>query len=176
MNTSMIFNLNWLDYIFIGVIGISALISLIRGFVREALSLAIWILAIWLAFNFASLLSVYFEPYIHTPSLRFIACFATVVLVTLIVGTIACHLIVKLINVTGLSGTDRLLGLIFGVARGVLLVAVMILVLQLTSLTRNDWWKESQLAPEFQGVVKWLHNFVPDQVRTLSSIIAEQRG
>lgn len=161
----------WADLAIVGIIAVSALISLMRGFVREAISLATWIVAVWVAVRFAGILASHLSSYIHTPSLRAAAAFAGLFLVVVILGGLVNFLFSQLIERTGLSGTDRLLGLIFGVARGVLLIAVLILLGNFLNLDKDPWWKSSQLIPHFQILADWLQSFVPEQINQLSQAI-----
>jgi membrane protein required for colicin V production len=154
----------WADYIIIAIIGLSLLISLVRGFVREALSLVIWVAAFWISFNFYTILAGLLESLIHTPSLRMITAFGSLFLATLLLGALVSYLIAQLIDKTGLSGTDRVLGIVFGGARGVLLVAVLIMLAQLTPLPQDPWWKGSLLIPHFQPIEQWLHGLLPPTV------------
>lgn len=152
------------DYIIIGIMVLSLLISLVRGFVREALSLVMWIAAFWIAFTFYNTLANLLLNIIHTPSLRMIVAFGALFLATLLLGSFIGYLFGQLIDKTGLSGTDRVLGVAFGFARGVLLVAVLIMLAKLTPLPQDPWWKASVLLPHFQPVVEWLHNLLPQSV------------
>ncbi len=154
----------WVDYVIIGIIALSSVMSLVRGFVREALSLALWILAFWVAFSFFRDLAVHLEPHISVPSARFGTAFAILFLTTLILGALVNFLIAQLVQKTGLSGTDRLLGVLFGAARGVVLVAIMVLLAGLTALPSDAWWQRSQLIPYFQELAMLLRGWLPHDI------------
>lgn len=155
--------MNWVDYAIIAIIGFSIAISLVRGFVREALSLVTWAAAFWIAFTFSAALSTLLVNLIHTASLRTVTAFGVLFLITLLLGALINYLIGQLVDKTGLSGTDRLLGVIFGFARGVLLVTVLIMLVKLM-LPQEPWWKDSQLVPQFLPIETWLHNLLPQSV------------
>jgi len=147
--------MNIADWVIIAVIGTSTLISIRRGFVKEALSLATWAVAFVVARLFGTQLATALEGYIDQPSVRIMAAFALLFVATLIVGAMINHLIGELIKLTGLSGTDRLFGMVFGLARGALIIVVFTAVAGLTPLTEDTWWKESKLIPHFQLVEEW---------------------
>lgn len=154
--------MNWLDYAILAVVGLSILISLVRGFVRETLSLLVWIAAFWVGLRFADPLSVYLVDYIASPSLRIGAAFAALFVGTLLLGAILNFVAGQLVGRTGLTGTDRFIGVFFGLARGVLVVAILVLAAGLTALPRESWWQESVLVDQIQpwvcriGVQEWL--------------------
>ena len=150
----------WVDWAIVAIIAISPLISLSRGFVKEALSLLTWIIAGAVARMFGGSLSEYLAGYIETPSARVIAGCAIMFVATLIVGAMINYLIGELVRVTGLSGTDRFLGMAFGAARGVLLVVVAVGLLSLGPVQQDGWWKESQLVPKFLLVADWSKNLI----------------
>lgn len=150
----------WVDWAIVAIIAISALISLSRGFVKEALSLVTWIIAGAVAWMFGGSLSEYLAGYIQTPSARVITGCAIMFVATLIVGAMINYLIGELVRVTGLSGTDRFLGMAFGAARGVLLVVVAVGLLSLGPVQQDGWWKESQLVPKFLLVADWSKNLI----------------
>ncbi|MGE7994045.1 CvpA family protein [Pseudomonas sp. NPDC089554] len=150
----------WVDWAIIAVIAVSSLISLKRGFVKEALSLLIWIIAGAVAWMFGGSLSQYLESYIQTPSARVIAGCTILFVATLLVGAMINFLIGELIRVTGLSGTDRFLGMAFGAARGALLVVVAIGLLSLGPVQQDPWWQESRLIPQFLLVADWSKNLI----------------
>ncbi len=148
------------DWAIIAIIAVSTLISLKRGFVKEALSLLIWIIAGAVAWMFGGSLSVYLESYIQTPSMRTIAGCAILFVATLLMGAMLNFLIGELIRVTGLSGTDRFLGMAFGAARGALLVVVAVGLLSLGPVQQDSWWQESRLIPQFLLVADWSKNLI----------------
>lgn len=170
MQTPVITNLNWADYSIIGIIAVSVLISFSRGFVREMFSLFTWIVAFWIGFKFSTQFSDLLSSYIKTPSIRVIAAFIILFVVTLILGSMLNFLITQLIVKTGLSGTDRMLGTIFGIARGVLLVSVILLMASLTAFAQDQWWRSSTLIPHFQWLIIWLKGFLPAKFSELSHL------
>lgn len=151
----------WVDYFIIGLITLSAAIGLWRGFVREAFSLALWVLAGWVGLTFSREFSVYLEPSLSYPSARIAAAFGALFIATLLLGGMLGFLIGKLVSATGFSGTDRLVGLMFGVARGAVIVAMLVLLAGLTPLPEDPWWKESRLIPPFQKLSLWLRDQLP---------------
>lgn len=156
---------NWVDYTILAMIGLSVFISLIRGFVREALSLATWVVAFWVALSFGSDLGPGLSPYIAHEHLRVIMAFAILFVITLVLGTLVSVLITQVIRKTGLSGMDRLLGVFFGAARGGLLVALLILSASLFAANKEEWWKTSLLIPKVMPMATWLKGYLPENVK-----------
>tara|TARA_Y100000780_G_scaffold232022_1_gene260434 strand:- start:75 stop:551 length:477 start_codon:yes stop_codon:yes gene_type:complete len=152
--------LTWVDWAIVAVIVVSALISLTRGFVKEALSLLTWVIAGLVAWLFGGALAELFVPYIETPSLRVIAACSILFVMTLLLGGLINYLIGQLVKVTGLSGTDRFLGMVFGAARGALLVVVAVGLLSLAPVEADTWWRESVVIPHFLLVADWSKNLI----------------
>jgi membrane protein required for colicin V production len=153
----------WIDYVILGIIGLSAVISLIRGFVREALSLAVWVIAFWVAWTFFRDLSLQLD-WFTVPSVRLGASFLILFIATLMVGALVNFLVGQLVDKTGLSGTDRMIGILFGAARGAILVAILVLLAGLTPFPNDPWWKESQLIGYFQELAVWLKQLLPADI------------
>jgi membrane protein required for colicin V production len=152
----------WIDYTIIGLILISSIIGLFRGIVREAFSLFTWIFASWVALNFSRQFSSFFlENIINIPSARIAVAFAILFIVTLIVGAIISFLLAELVKKTGLTGSDRFAGMIFGIVRGMVVVAMVVMLAGLTPLPEDSWWKESVLIPPFQSLAVWLRDHIP---------------
>ncbi|SDS14832.1 membrane protein required for colicin V production [Halopseudomonas xinjiangensis] len=150
----------WVDWLIIGIVAVSALISLTRGFVKEALSLVTWVVAGLVAWAFGGALAELLVGYIETPSIRVITACAILFVLTLILGGLINYLIGQLVLVTGLTGTDRFLGMVFGAARGVLLVVVAVGLLSLAPVEADTWWRESELIPHFLLVADWSKGFI----------------
>jgi membrane protein required for colicin V production len=148
--------MNWADWTICAIIALSALISLQRGFVKEALSLAVWFAAIVVSMLFHQNLQVLLADFIQTSSLRQIAAFAILFFITLIVGSMVNHLIAAIVKATGLSGTDRLLGTVFGVLRGAMLVLVILILMPaIVPIEQDDWYKQSIVIPKFLLMEAW---------------------
>ncbi len=154
----------WVDVAIIIIVTLSALISVLRGFVKEALSLVAWVLAFWVAFTFHQNLATILSQYIDTPSLRLISAFALLFVVTLIIAAIVNNLIATLVKKSGLTGTDRMLGVIFGIARGIVIVAILVLMAGLTQLPADPWWHDSIFIKHFQEMAIWLKSFLPEDI------------
>ena len=132
--------MNWVDYLIIGIILISAGISVVRGFIKEVLSLVSWAVALWVAVMFYAHLASLLTSYIDPATLRFFIAFIILFIVTLILGALVNHLISQLVEKTGLSGTDRALGVMFGILRGVAIVTILVLVAGVTPMPSDNWW------------------------------------
>lgn len=154
----------WIDILIVAIIAVSAVISLIRGFVQEALSLATWVAAFALAWFFFRPLAGQLEPLIDVSSIRLGVAYGVILLVVLLLGAFINRFMKTLVETTGLTGTDRLLGIFFGVARGALVVAILVLLAGLTPFPGDTWWRESQLIPYFQDIAVWLQGHLPDDI------------
>ena len=152
----------WVDYILLVIIAVSALLSLWRGFMKEALSLVSWIAALWIGMLFFHDLARVMREWIDTPTIRNVVAFGLLFIGTLLVGALVNYLAGKLVDKTGLTGTDRMLGVVFGVARGGVIVAVLVLLAGLTALPQDSWWQESRLLGYFQDFAIWIHDLIPE--------------
>ncbi|MCX7512491.1 CvpA family protein [Frateuria hangzhouensis] len=157
--------MNWIDYTILIVLALSILVGLWRGLVSEVLSLAGWIAAFWVAWTFGPLVAAQFEHSISLPVARIMVGYALCFVVVLIVGALLRFVARRLLWSTGLGGLDRLLGMLFGFARGVLLVTLAVFLASFTALTRESLWQQSLLLPQFTGAAGWLGDRVPANVR-----------
>ncbi len=154
----------WIDYIIIGAIALSAVISLFRGFVKEVFSLCSWILAFWVAMRYGADVADQFFGMISTPSARLGLGYLASFIVTLICGALFSHFMTLLVKQTQLQGTDRSLGLLFGAARGLLVVTIAVLLAQLTPMDEDPWWNDSVLISYFEDLGVWVQAQLPPEV------------
>ena len=135
------------DIVILTLILLSAVIGLFRGLVREVVSLAIWASAIVGAMVFASPVAGYLTAIEASQQIRVVVAFVIVFFGVLIVGGLLQWSLARLIQSTGLGGTDRFLGFVFGALRGGLVVIAALIVARPFAET-TDWWQESLLRPE----------------------------
>ncbi len=166
------------DWIIIGILFLSTLISLLRGFVREALSLASWGVAFFVAVAFHDELMEALTGLVDKPYIRDIAAYVILFGGSLLVCALLTNLISVMVEKTGLSGTDRLLGMIFGAARGTLVVTALVILLPklLEGVEGDEWWQQSQLIPQFQMMQDWSEMTFRDIVASVSGFIDSHRG
>ena len=79
-------------------------------------------------------------------------------------GGLVNYLMGELVEKTGLSGTDRMLGLVFGIVRGVAVVGIIVLLAGLTPLPRDPWWNESRLLMHFEQLALWMRGYLPPEI------------
>jgi len=152
--------MEWIDYVLLGIIVLSVLISLIRGFVKEALSLAVWVSAFFVASQFYTDLAAFLTR-LEDPLVRNGVAVAILFIITIIVGSILTHLIGQMVQKSGLSGTDRLLGAVFGVLRGVLVVCALLFAIDsFTPFAQEPWWQNSKLIPHFAVYIEWFFDYL----------------
>ena len=156
--------MEYADYAVIGIIVISILVGAIRGFIKEAFSLAVWAAAFLVAFQYSGAVALQLESHIELPSARTALAFVGLFLAVLLVGGLVTFLIGKLVEKTGLSGTDRLLGGVFGGIRGLCLVLAIMLVAGLTPVPQDPWWQQSRTIQSLMPLAEWSAKFLPDYV------------
>ena len=150
----------WIDFTLIGLVFISFVIGLLRGFIKEVFSLAFWILASWVSLIFSREFSGFLESTISHPSARMVASFVALFAITLSLGGLIGFLL-SVAKKTGLTFMDRFGGMVFGVIRGMIVVTVVVILAGLTPLPKDSWWTESTLIPPFQLLAVWLRDHIP---------------
>lgn len=156
--------MDYADITVLAIIAISILVGALRGFVKEAFSLAVWAAAFFVAFQFSGTLALQLAGFVELPSARTAMAFAGLFLGVLLVGGLVTYLIGKLVEKTGLSGSDRLLGAVFGGVRGLFLILVLMLVAGLTPIPTDPWWKDSRSIQSLMPLAQWASQFLPDSI------------
>lgn len=158
-----------LDYAVLAIIGFSVLLSVIRGLVREVLALAAWAIAFVVAWMFGGQLAAIMPAEIPSEELRLLAGFAAVFFIVLLAMSLVAMGLSQLIKSAGLSAEDRMLGALFGLARGITVVMFLVLLAGTTALPAQPVWRDAVLRPALERgaiVVKsWLPFALSQHIR-----------
>ncbi|VAX76896.1 Colicin V production protein [Serratia symbiotica] len=159
----------WVDYVIIALIGCSVLLSMIRGFLREAMSLLTWGCALFITSHFYSYLAGYFTLF-EDELVRKAIAIMILLIAPMGIGAISNYVISTLVEKSGLSGMDRMLGICFGMLRGVLIVAAILFFLDtFTTLSQGPDWQKSQIIPQFSHIIRWVFNYLQSTSSFLSA-------
>ena len=151
--------MNWFDAAIITITGLSCAFGLYRGLIKEVLSLLSWIAALLIAKGYSEPLSEMLTSLIDSNGVRYAAAFAMIFIVVMMLGTFLNFLMSKIVTVTGLKFADRLLGGVFGIARGALIVLVVLFVSRIF-MSNGEQWQQSVIIPHGLIVIEWSQNFV----------------
>lgn len=148
--------MNIADYVVIAVVVLSAIVGAVRGLVREAVALCAWLVALFVAWHFSDLIAPHLGGLLAASEVRPWAARVIIVALILLIGAGIGALLGHYVRVSIFSGMDRLLGFIFGAARGVVLIAVFVMLGQLLKLDGELWWRHSVLLPYGNSVANGL--------------------
>lgn len=152
------------DYVVLVIVGVSVLLSVMRGFVREILALASWIIAFFVAKAYVMELAPLLHEAIPNDSLRYLAAFIILFLAALLICSLLAIALSQIFKHVGLSALDRVLGAFFGLARGLLVVVVLVLLAGLTSLPQDPRWRNAMFSAPLEAVVYSLLPWFPRDV------------
>jgi len=155
------------DIVIAVAVVISVIVGFARGFVKEAMSIASLLVAIWAAFNIGPSLSDVSADWFSSEGMQVWFGRILVFIVVLVIGGLLGWGVTKLIRLSVLSGMDRGLGMVFGFCRGIVLVAVAIIGGQYASLDQDDWWRDSRFIPYIAEVSDWLRVMAPKGMELL---------
>lgn len=155
------------DYAVMAVIVLSALRGTWRGFLSEVFGLVGWIVAFLVACRFVGLVVPWIPANWPGGALtQWLIAFAVIVVGVILVAGVASAVLSRLVQATGLSGVDRSLGLLFGLARGVVLVLILVALAGLTELPRQAFWRDALLRPYAEQGVRELKPLLPEALAT----------
>ena len=149
------------DYAVLAIVLFSVLISVIRGLVREVLALIAWAAGFIAASVFAADIAALLAPEVPDERLRLLAAFVGVFLAVLLAASLLALLVSKLVKSAGLGLEDRVLGGVFGLARGALIVMALVLAAGLTALPRQPEWREAFLSGPFETFAGHIKSWLP---------------
>ena len=153
-----------IDFGIIIIITVLVVLGLIWGFVKVAIALGTWVAASMISFSFPPNLAASLLTSIDSPPMRLAAAMGILFVLTLMVGAVVSFLVRQFVSKTGLSGLDRVLGMIIGFSLGLVVVIALVFVAGLTGMPSHDWWQSSVLIERFETLAMWLQGYLPADV------------
>ena len=158
------FHTTWFDALLLMVIALSIVLSFFRGFVKEAISLLSWVLAVVLGLKLAPVISRYWLSSLASSTVAYVIAFIGVVITALLLGFAISKIIKLFATLTGLGIFDRALGVVFGFVRGVLLATLMTMLVSVTALASSSWFENSAMKVALRKPEQWMQHFVPNDI------------
>jgi membrane protein required for colicin V production len=150
------------DYAALGIAGLSVLVSFFRGAVREVMALSSWIGAFLIARYFAPMCSSLLPASLSHPWLRLAVAFAGLMLVSLVLFALVTVALTRIVRRSKLNPWDRALGVLFGLARAVVILVALVLAAGLTPLPRDPAWRSALFAPSLVALAKKARAYLPE--------------
>tara|TARA_A100001037_G_scaffold58288_1_gene50418 strand:- start:554 stop:1111 length:558 start_codon:yes stop_codon:yes gene_type:complete len=149
------------DIVILAVMAISLVFGLFRGLLRELLSLVSWVLAFWIAYRYSANVAEIIDRALQNPTLSQAVSAVLVFVIVLVALMVLTSLIAKLFKATGLAGIDRILGGLFGLGRGVVILLAALILASHTGAVEQDWYNASTMIPMFDRALDWMAAYVP---------------
>lgn len=156
--------MTFFDYVVIGIVALSLVFGLWRGVIGELVALAAWGVGLFAAIHFGDALGNMIFTGVSDPSLRLLAGCVAVFIGVLILAALIRMLLQSVIKALGLTLSDRLLGMAFGLARGVLVAMILVALGGMTSAPKQIWWREATLSPPLETAVMVVRPWLPDDL------------
>ena len=155
--------MNSTDYVVIVAVVLSAVMGVARGFLREAVALGAWVIALFLAWHFSDLIAPHLGGLLSDSEVRPWAARVIIVALVLLLGALVGAMLGHFVRLSIFSGLDRLLGFAFGVLRGFVLLGVFVILGQLLRLQEENWWRHSMLIPYGESIANGLRMLVGEE-------------
>lgn len=152
------------DYIVIAIIGLSVVVSMMRGAVKEMLAILGWVVAFYVAKAYSSMLAAFLPEGIPTEALKTLIAFLILLIAVLFISGLVAIAISGMVSKVGLGGLNRLFGVIFGFAKGLLIVGVLVFLAGLTSLPKEQMWTDALLSEPLEILVKSALPWLPEGI------------
>jgi membrane protein required for colicin V production len=149
------------DYAVLAVVGVSVLVSLFRGAVREVMSILSWIAAFLIALHYAPMVSELLPVAVKHSWLRLFIAFVVLMIGSLILFALVTLAVSQLVRRSGLAPWDRALGALFGLARALVILIALVLIAELTPLPREPAWRNAVFRPPLEAMAKNVRAFLP---------------
>lgn len=169
--------MNGADHLFAIILLASGVLGFIRGFIREAVSLLSWLIALWVAWRYADLLNPWLGGALAAPGVREWAGRAIVFLIVLLLGSLAGSIAAYFAHrAAGLAAADRVIGTTFGLLRGVVIIGLVVIGGRAVNLDREPWWQNTRSMPVAEAVANWLQRYAEPAAAELVEQAAEKPG
>lgn len=155
--------MNVTDYLVIIAVVISAVVGALRGFLREAVAVVAWLLALFVAWHFSDLVEPHLGGLLAGSAVKPWAARVIIVLLILLLGAAIGAMLSHFVRLSIFSGVDRFLGFVFGLARGVVLLGVFVILGQALRLNDERWWSRSLMIPYGESVANGLRTLVGEK-------------
>jgi membrane protein required for colicin V production len=155
--------MNITDYFVLLAIVLSAALGAMRGFLREAVALAAWVVALFIAWHFSDLVAPHLGGLMAGSAVRPWAARVIIVVLVLLLGAAVGAALAHFVRLSIFSGMDRLLGFAFGILRGFVLLGVFVILGQLLRLQDETWWRHSMLIPYGESIANGLRVLVGEE-------------
>ena len=155
--------LNITDWIILGVVIASGIISLFRGFTKEFLSLFLWVFSFIAAISLEYLVSPFITGYIGNPEISKIGAYVVIFVACIFIGGIVINMISKLIKWSGVSGFDKFLGVLFGMARGLIVIFIIFLLMP-AGLKNSELMGNSKISPFIEQIAPEIEAYIRDLI------------
>ncbi len=154
--------MNGADWIIVSVIAVSCLIGAWRGFMREAISVAAWVLGVWLAWSFSGVLEPHLGGLLGHDQVRVWVARLIILISVVLIGVVVGFIVTRFAHYSPFGSMDRLLGIMFGFLRGAIIVGLFAILGKLVQLDEESWWKRSLLLPYANVVGEWVRSIADD--------------
>jgi membrane protein required for colicin V production len=153
-----------IDFLILGIVAASMLIGYFRGFFPEVVAVATWVIAALGSVHFSDLVQPHIAGKMGSATVEMWTARAIMFVLFMVVGGLLGQLVSLVVDKAGLSGTDKTLGLAFGLIRGAVVVGVLVIFAQLIGFQKDAWWSQSKLIPYGEGMANGIRSFLPEQI------------
>lgn len=155
--------MNWTDYLLIAIVLLSCLAGLVRGLLREVIALVTWVVAVWIAWEYAPLLEPHLGGLLANEAVRPWAARSLIFIVVVLFGTAVGVIVSHFVRLSLFVGADRFFGGVFGFLRGFVIAGLFVILCQALRLEGESWWRTSMLMPYAQHSANVLRSMVGER-------------
>ena len=164
------------DYLLLTIFVLSTVIGLFRGVIKEAISLLGWVLALWGAWRFGADAAAWVPDFVGDGTARVWVARVLVLIGVLFITGLVSWVSSLVINKSGLSGTNRMVGMVFGLGRGIVFAGLAVYLLEVTSFDEEIWWSESKLIPYAAPVAERLRDIAAEGLDILDEPVDQLKS